>query len=248
MPLDGCPLVLRQVLRHEPGAPPDAEQVGMRTLRQQVGVQDGLRDCLEPYTLPHDLLPPRDLAPERQGLWIRQPNVGQEAAGIEPGQHSRVDHVGLDLNMRDHPHLAWVGDDHAAEMRRHHLHHGRCVARGLHDHMVVVRQRPGERLKVVARHANTAEPDEPAAVQHHGLGEHAVYVHSHDSHRPASIASRLISREPAGNTATTDPRSRRTRASRRGGQKKARAHSPGSCVGLPALACSRRPMARMGSP
>jgi hypothetical protein len=33
-------------------------------------------------------------------------------------------------------------------MRRHHLHHGRCVARGLHDHMVVVRQRPGERLKV----------------------------------------------------------------------------------------------------
>src|SRR5919206_1459119 len=35
-----------------------------------------------------------------------------------------------------------------------------------------------------------------------------------------------ISREPAGNTATTDPRSQRIRASRRGGQIMARARSP----------------------
>jgi hypothetical protein len=37
-----------------------------------------------------------------------------------------------------------------------------------------------------------------------------------------------MEREPAGNTATTDPRSQRIRASRRGGQIMARARSPWS--------------------
>jgi hypothetical protein len=45
----------------------------------------------------------------------------------------------------------------------------------------------------------------------------------------------------AGNTATTDSRSQRIRADRRGGQITARALSPWSYVGLPALTCFQRP-------
>jgi hypothetical protein len=44
---------------------------------------------------------------------------------------------------------------------------------------------------MVTRHADAAEADDPAIVQHHRLGENAVDVQSYDSHRPASCASRF---------------------------------------------------------
>ena len=64
-----------------------------------------------------------------------------------------------------------------------------------------------------------------AVVQHHRLGEDAMNVQSNNPHRLASSCCR-DPRELAGNTATTDPRSQRIRASRRGGQITARALSP----------------------
>ena len=48
---------------------------------------------------------------------VRHPDLRQEAAGVEPRQHGRVDHVGLDACLGDQPHLARVGDHHPADMR-----------------------------------------------------------------------------------------------------------------------------------
>jgi hypothetical protein len=107
-----------------------------------------------------------------------------------------------------------------------HLRYRRGVAGRFDDDVVVTRQLSGEHLKMLARHPDAAEPDGPAVVQHHGLGKHSVDVQSHDSHGSVSYRLRFTSQELAGNTATTDPRSRRIRASRRGGQIKARAHGP----------------------
>src|SRR5215208_6969334 len=85
---------------------------------------------------------------------------------------------------------------------------------------------------MVACHAHSAKPAGLAVLQDHRFGEHAVDVQSDNPHESAS-SSVSISGEPAGNTATTDPRSQRIRASRRGGQITARALSP-SFKGRPA--------------
>jgi hypothetical protein len=200
----------------------------MRTLRQQMRVQDGLRGGLQAHTLADDLVPSRHLPPQRLGLLVRDPDFGQEVAGIELCQHRCVDRISLDLGMRDQSHLPRIGDDHPADMRRDDFDYGCGIAGRLHHDMVVVRQSLGERSKMLARHADATQPDDLALVQHDRLGEHAVDIQSNDSHRSASFASLFTSRELAGNTATTDPRSQRIRASRRGGQITARAHSPWS--------------------
>ena len=62
VPLHRIALVRGQILRQEPGATPVAKQVGMRALRQQVRVQDGLRDRLEPDPLVNNLVAPCDLS------------------------------------------------------------------------------------------------------------------------------------------------------------------------------------------
>src|SRR5688500_13688216 len=111
-------------------------------------------------------------------------------------------------------------------MRADHLRYRRGITSRFDDDVVIAPQLSGECLKMLARHPDAAEPDGSAVVQHHGLGKHAVDVQPHDPHGSVSFRLRFTSQELAGNTATTDPRSRRIRASRRGGQIKARAHGP----------------------
>src|SRR5215211_3574629 len=83
---------------------------------------------------------------------------------------------------------------------------------------------------MLAGHPDPAKPPSRTVLQHHRLGKDAVDVQSDNSH-VRLLAS--CSRELAGNTAPTDPRSQRIRASRRGGQIMARALSP-SFKGRPA--------------
>ena len=62
-------LIERQVLRREPQTRPAfAEQISMWTLRQEVGMQDGLRDCLETHELTRDLVAAHHLPPQRLDL------------------------------------------------------------------------------------------------------------------------------------------------------------------------------------
>ena len=189
MPFNRLPLVRRQVLGQQPGPPPVAEQVSVRALRHEVSVQDGLRDGLQPYPLAHDLVAPRDLPPQCQGPRVRNPDLGQEVAGVELRQDRCVNGIGLDLGMRDQPHLTRVGDDDVPDVRCDHFHHRCGISSRLHHDVVVVRQRSGKCLQMVSRHADPPEADDLAVIQHHRLGEHAVDIQSHDPHRPASLPS-----------------------------------------------------------
>lgn len=119
-----------------------------------------------------------------------------------------------------------VGDHLPTAMRADHFRDrrgvaGRTARPSIDHHVVVVRQPPRERLETLARHPDPAQPHDPAVVQHHRLGEHAVGVQAHHPHRPASAYCR-DPREPAGNTATTDPRSRRLIAARSMGEPQGR--------------------------
>src|SRR5258705_2463362 len=61
--LQSLKLVLWKMLRQEPCPSLDAKQVGMRTLRHEVSVQEGLRDRLQPRPLADDLVAPGYLPP-----------------------------------------------------------------------------------------------------------------------------------------------------------------------------------------
>ena len=181
-------LVGRQRLSEQPSPPFGAEQIGVRAGRHQVRVQDRLDDRLQPRPLTDDLIAARDLPPQRQGALVRHPDLRQEAAGVEPRQHGRVDDIGLDARLGDQTHLARIGDHDPPDMGADHLRHRRRVAGRLDHDVVVMRQLSGERRKMLARHPDAAEPDGSAVVQHHRLGEHAVDVQAYDPHGSVSFS------------------------------------------------------------
>jgi hypothetical protein len=116
-----------------------------------LGVQDGLYDGLPSRPLPDQLGPWGHLAAHRLGARVRHPDLGQEAAGGELGQHGCTDRVGVDLGVGDHADLLGVGDHDPADMQGEHLDDGRGIARRLdHDVMVVGQRRAGERLQPIA--------------------------------------------------------------------------------------------------
>ena len=62
VPGDCVALVGRERLGQEPRPSPRPKQISVRTGRHEVGVQDRLRNRLQPRPLPHDLCAARDLS------------------------------------------------------------------------------------------------------------------------------------------------------------------------------------------
>ena len=58
---DSLALIVGQVLPQKPSPSLDAEQVSVRALRHEVGMQDRLRDDLQPRPLAHNLVAPGHL-------------------------------------------------------------------------------------------------------------------------------------------------------------------------------------------
>ncbi|MBO4168767.1 hypothetical protein LV780_06415 [Cereibacter azotoformans] len=101
MPVDGRPLVVRQRLERQPVPSVAIEQVGVRTLRDQVAVKDGMHLVLDPGEMAHDLTAPRHQAMHAFGRRIRCPDLGQEARGMQARQSARVHLVRLHMGMGD---------------------------------------------------------------------------------------------------------------------------------------------------
>src|ERR1700719_3138761 len=100
-------------------------------------------------------------------------------------------------------------------MRRDHRCDRGCVAgRFDHDH-ILLRKLLCESLEKMAAHVDTPQPFELAVVPGDRLGEGAVDIQSNDPHACSSVSVRS-KRELAGDTTSTDPRSRRIRESRKG--------------------------------
>jgi hypothetical protein len=197
----------------------------MRTLWDKVGMQDGLRCGLQPDPLLYNLVAPGDLAPQSQGLRVRYPNFWQEVARIKFRQNRCVNLVCLDLGVGNHANLQGIRDCNTRNVRFHDICHRSGITRCLYNNMVIVSKRSCKRLQMLPRHADTAKPLDPYPVKHHRLRKDAMDIQSYHSHL-CLLACWFTFRELAGNTAITDPRSQRIRASRRGDQITARALSP----------------------
>jgi len=177
-------------------------------------VQDRLDDVLQPGSLPDDLVAARDLPAQCLGRLVGYPHFRQEPARIEPSPDARVDRVGLDLRMRDQTHLFRVCDHDPLHVRRDDGCHRRSIAGRLDDHDVVRRELTGEGGEQIATHVDAPQPLEFAVLPDHRLRESSVDIQSDDAHGCSLSGSSR--RELAGNTTSTDPRSRRIRESRKG--------------------------------
>ena len=85
MPLDGQPLILGQNLLAKPGATLGPAQILMWAGWDQVRMQDRLDDVLQPGALEHNLIAPGHLPAQSLRRLVGDPDLWQEAAGIELG-------------------------------------------------------------------------------------------------------------------------------------------------------------------
>lgn len=97
MPLDGNLLILRHRLAFKPVPPSTVEQIGMRALRNKVGVQDGMDLDLDPRPMPHNLVAARRQPPHALRGGVRRPDLRQIARGIQVGQGACIDLIGLHM-------------------------------------------------------------------------------------------------------------------------------------------------------
>src|SRR5208282_4685859 len=100
-------------------------------------------------------------------------------------------------------------------VRRDHRGDRGCVASRLDDDYVILGKLLCESLEKVTSHVDPPRSFELALVPGDRLGEGAVDIQSNYAHACSSISVRS-KRELAGDTTSTDPRSRRIRESRKG--------------------------------
>src|SRR3984885_8337269 len=112
-------------------------------------------------------------------------------------------------------HLLGVCDHDFLDVRRDHRSDRGCVAGRFDDDHVLLRKLLCESLEKGPAHVNAPQSFELAVVPGHRLGEGAVDIQTNDPHVCCSVSVRS-KRKLAGNTTSTDPRSRRIRESRKG--------------------------------
>ncbi len=186
------------------------EEIGVRTARDQMGVQDCMRLVLDPRPMPHDLVASSDHPSHPLGCRVRRPDLGQIARCIETRERSVIDLVGLHMRVRDRFHLQRVGDYDPMNKGRQHPRHRHAVAGRIDRHLIRRPRSSAEPLQRGAGHANAASRPQPALFPENHLPEGAVNVDTgHAPHAPLLSAKM---KGAAGHTTTTDLRSRRNRA------------------------------------
>ncbi|MGY4592776.1 hypothetical protein ACVWXL_000522 [Bradyrhizobium sp. GM22.5] len=220
VPIDRRALIVRQRLGGQPRPAAAVEKIGMRALRDQVRVQDRMHLVLEPRAMAHDLVAPRHQPTLAFRLRVRRPDLRQVPSRLQTGERAGIDLVGLDVSLGDRLHLQRIGDNHPCHERCQNPRYRHAVAGRLDHHLITGQQGLAKSLQRSPRHINAARMSEPAILPKHHLPESSVDV---DANHPSHLHLLLDMTGAAGDTTTTDSRSQRNRASRRGGQLLTRA-------------------------
>ena len=213
-----------------------------------MAVQDRLDDLLQARPLPDDLIAPGHLPAKRLRRLISYPDFRQKAARIELGKHAGVDRIGLDLRMSDDAHLLWVSDHDLLDLRRDHRSDRSCVTGRFDDDHVLLRKLLCESLEKRPAHVDTPQslsspsPQATASAKARWISRPMIRMF-------AGSVSVRSKRKLAGDTTSTDPRSRRIRESRKGrpcNELGLSAHCLSAAC--PHLRAPGAPVSRMGSP
>jgi hypothetical protein len=135
--------------------------------------------------------------------------------------------------MGDRLDLQRIGNHHPRHIRRQNPRHGHAVAGRLDHHFVGGPKALAEAFQRRARHVDPASIPKPAVFPDHHLAKGAVGIDPDHTSHPCLLS--VDQTGAAGDTTTTDSRSRRNRASRRGGQLLTRARSSSCASACPHL-------------
>ena len=180
--------------------------------RDQVRVQDRLDASLQSDYLFKDAHPLGNLASTAQCILVGDPHLGEKACRVQPGQDCRIDLVCLDPGVGDGPDQTRVRHRDASHMRAHQPLDRGAVAGRLDDDLVFQAERPGEVHQGPVNKVDPQFSDDLPILQDRHLSKRPMDVHADDTHAvpPAVRGSKRAC------TTSTDPRSQRSRASRRG--------------------------------
>lgn len=167
-------------------------------------------------------------------------------ACVQLGQHCRINPVRLDACLGDEPYQQWIRNCDTRDARAQYVDDGGGIARRFEHHMIGAAQACGKALQFVASEPGTATSMQHAVLQIRDLGHGARNIQSYDSHNRSPIQMNVGSRWDS--TTTTDSRSQRNRAGRRGGQLLTRARGSSYNNGLPTRSAPRCPLSRMVTP
>lgn len=208
--------------------------------RDQICVKNRLDAVLQPCHLGNQLSSFSNQASLQLYIFSRHPDLGQETRSVQASKSSRIDFVCLDLGPGDCSNLQRVCNHDPVHEGLQQPNNGCSVSSCLQDDVVILVERLlGEGEYGIALHEEATMILDHAVLEDCNLGKSTMNIKSDYLHgTPPSVRTR---RKLAGNTTTTDSRSQRNRASRRGGQLTTRARSSLSSFGLPAMTCFRRP-------
>jgi exo-beta-1,3-glucanase (GH17 family) len=220
-------LLVRQRQAVQPLASSLAEQVA-GVFRDEVRVQDRLDAPLRANHLFENTHPLGHLAPPIERVLVGHPNLGQETCRVQASKDRGIDLVRLDASVGNRPHQARVCHRDTFDMRPHQPLNGGAVAGCFDDNLVLEAERLGEVHQRTADEINPQFPGDLSVLQDRHLSKRPMNVHTHDTHAVPPV----VPGSQRACTTSTDPRSQRSRASRRGGHVTTRARS--SWSGRPA--------------
>jgi len=243
-------LISGQSLLVKPAAALDAEQVCGGAARHEVAMQDRLDLVLQPGALAHEMRAASDLAAARLRVLVSDPHPGQVVGGQQLREDLRVDLVGLDLRLGDRPGLLRVAHHNAGDMALQQPHDRVRIASRLQRDLVGRRETAGEQPQRLRCRVDPSGLADQPVLPDRDLREIAMHI---QSDAPSAHCAHLVSRgrwvkQKAGKTTPTDPRSKRIRASRRGGHLLTRPRRPSNKNGLPVHVCSWMPPSRTVAP
>jgi hypothetical protein len=243
---DRAALVGRQVLLGQPRPALATEQVGGRAARHEVAMQNRLHAVLQPGALANDVRAAGDLATPGLGLGVGDPHPGQKAGGQQLRQDRRIDLVGLHARLGNRPGLLRIADDDPLDCSSLTIACVLPVASSATSSL-------GARLSANTRSASGVVSIQPAW-RTSPSSQIATCANSRCTSSPIHLRAACVTaltsvsinwvKQSAGKTTPTDPRSKRIRASRRGGHLLTRPRGPLCNTGLPDRVCFRMPPSR----
>jgi hypothetical protein len=178
----------------------------------------------------------------------RPPDRGQVVGRQQPGQHRRVDLVGLDLGLGDRPGLLRVGDHHPTDVAFQQPRDRIGVAGRLQSHLVGGAQAVGEGPQGLRGGLDPAGLPDHAVLPDGDLGELAVHVQADASAHPILPSSSLPrehrrANDTYGSALAAHPGESQGRPCTNSGSRPMQ-RSP-AC---PTCVCSRMPLSRTVAP
>lgn len=213
-------LLIGQRQAVEPLASSLAEEMPV-VLRDQIRVQDCLNAPFQPNRLFKNAHPLGNLAPAFQGILVGDPHFRQKTCCVQASEDSGVNFVGLDPGIGNRPNQARISYGDTFYVWPHQPLDGGAVAGCLNDDLVLQAERPGEVHHGAVDEINPQFSGDLSVLQDRHLSERPMDVHTGDTHSVPPI----VQGSQRACTTSTDPRSQRSRASRRGGHVTTRARS-----------------------